>query len=89
MCQKNPEQEEDLELFLLACQHNTETRMFRILTGLYHSLIHRDDNDKQSIIWTTETMLVGDLLEISNEVVRKFNKGIAINDSIKCVLRKK
>jgi len=89
MCQRIPEQDEDLDLFLLVCGSNTETRMFRILTGLYHSFVHRDNNDRQSIIWTSETMLVRDLLTISNEFVRKFNKGIAINDSIKCVLQTK
>ena len=44
MFQQIPEQDEDLELFLLVCVSNTETRMFRILTGLYHSLVHRDNN---------------------------------------------
>lgn len=87
MCQHNREHEEDLELLLHVRGPNTETRMFRILTGLYHSLVHGDNNDRQSIIWNSETMLVRDLLTISNEVVRKFNKEIAINDSIKCVLQ--
>ena len=89
MCQQIHEQEEYLDLFLLVCGSNTETRMFRILTALHHSLVHRDNNDRESIIWTSETMLVPDLLTISNGFVRKFNKGIAINDSIKCVLQTK
>lgn len=86
MCQQIHEQEEYLDLFLLVCGSNTETRMFRILTALHHSLVHRDNNDRESIIWTSETMLVPDLRTISNGFVRKFNKGI--NDSIKCVLQK-
>jgi len=88
MCQQIPEQDEDLDLFLLVCGSNTERRMFRILTGLYHSLVHRDNNGKtereldRHIMHYAKHKQLREMLEMSSEftkeedyrVVRKIRK---------------
>jgi len=88
-CTLCKESENELEQMLQSLDMEVNDRSTSIMIGIYHGIMHLPLDDKLSVLWLQDNLIIHELKRMSINLVENYTVGGEMNRAIQTVIEKK